>query len=504
MERSLVNLPAAASVVDYRHDLNGDSLVDVFVVFQRRIMIFFQDKSKGFPSAPDVEIGADEPIPTIYAQVGIGKVSDKPGDQLVFFGPEGVDYVSLGQIKDSKSQPVEPQILFSRQVAITAGPLLDICDGAMDLDHDGWSEITVPVGTGLEVYSRDTLGAYRPVAKIPMAVSAQQSTSLDTEQALLGSAILNTDDHSLVRLPPNRRNWHSVRYANSLVSSQTVALDYNQDGKIDFIAPGNIRLQSDNLSFPSVSSKAQSQISFSYVPHSTRNMLALQPNLADFNGDKIWDTYSVEVSAARLSPRTDIAISLGQANRMFSPQPDMVLRTRDFAYSDALPIGDLNGDGANDLGLFHLDFQASSANSQFKAYLRKGLDGDLRFYLWDKERNRFPDNHSFRFPVLVNYDIYGARQFFRQQVVINSDMDGDSRPDLVIKTGPQQFSVFRNTFPARPGFDTKPLTVVATSPTKFSSIHVSDLNGDKRGDVVVAGYIEGQDDRIIYSFYLSH
>ncbi len=110
----------------------------------------------------------------------------------------------------------------------------------------------------------------------------------------------------------------------------------------------------------------------------------------DFNGDGILDTFSVNTSTNKMSPRTDVSIFLGKPDRSFGKEADFVLRTRDFAYSEAIPIGDIDGDGCQDIALIHLDFQASSPSSQLKAYLRNGLDGELCFYLWDKRRNRFP------------------------------------------------------------------------------------------------------------------
>jgi hypothetical protein len=90
---------------------------------------------------------------------------------------------------------------------------------------------------------------------------------------------------------------------------------------------------------------------------------------------------------------------------------------------------------------------------------------------------------------------------FQQQVLINHDMDGDGLPDLVMKTGAQEISIFRNLGGGK-GFSQSPVDIIRT-PRRFSSIIVQDLNGDKRGDVIVSGYLESQDDRTIYTFFLS-
>jgi hypothetical protein len=330
-----------------------------------------------------------------------------------------------------------------------------------------------------------------------------QNTSLETEPSLLGSALFTQGEAagSNVITLPDVALWHSVQFSTVRYSLPSIVADYNMDRRLDFISANRIRFQDADGGYNSTNSDAFHRISSSYVPRESQNTLISVPNLLDFNGDGILDTYQVESTAAKLSPRTDISIFLGRHDRSFAEKPDMVLRTRDFAYSDSLPVGDINGDGAADLALFHLDFQPSSMQSQLKSYLRNGLEGDLRFYLWDKSKNRFPDTPAFKQPVLVNYEIYGARQFFHQQVTINQDMDGDGFPDLVLKTGAEEFSVFHNN--KGTGYASAAENVVSTTPTHFSALKTADLNGDKKGDVIVSGYLEGQDDRIIYSLYVS-
>ncbi|MGI8905145.1 MAG: FG-GAP repeat domain-containing protein [Candidatus Sumerlaeaceae bacterium] len=501
--RSAVNLPASTTAFEYSHDLDGDGRMDLLAIYQRRIMIFFQNNADAFPSAPDIEIGSEEPVPATYAQVSIGKVSGDPGEQILLIGPEGVDYVSVSELKGQPSHPVEPHNLIAKKLSITPGPTLDYSNAATDLDGDGKTDVVVPTFDHLEIFSADAEQKFTLRGRIPLTMRNEQTTKLATEPSLLGSSIFSGTFTGLVQTLPATDQWHAVQYAVNTVSLPVLITDFDRDTRMDVVQANRILYQQSAGRFTPVQSTIQSRIYSAIVPHENRNALVSQPNLVDFNGDGALDTFRVEVSAAKLSPRTDVSVYLGRPDRSLPEQPDMVLRTRDFAYSDALPVGDINGDGVLDIALFHLDFQASSASSQLKAYLRNGLEGDLRFYLYDKRRNRFPDSPSFTFPVIVSYDIYGARQFFRQQVVTNADMSGDGLADLVLKTGPQQFSVFTNTGPEKVGFAKAAAAVVPTNPTKFSSIAVAELNADKRGDVVISGYIEGQDDRIIYSMFLS-
>jgi len=501
-QKSAVNLPASITAFEVEHDLDGDGLNDAIAVYQRRVMVFFQTNDGKFPSAPDIEIGGEQPVPDKYTGVAVGKVSLERGKQLLLVGPRGVDAISFSSLRSGAQGPVQPKSLIQGDFSFTDKPELSYLNCATDMDGDGSLEIVLPRGDKLVVYASSDGAPYVETSSIPLPVKTSQVANLDSEPLLLGSAFFSQPGAGgNVRLLAEPGLWHSVRFATTRFTEPLLVTDYNQDRRMDILGSGFMMLQQDYETFDRVESSAYRKVVSAVVPHESRNVLVPAPNMTDFNDDKILDTYGVEVTAAKLSPRTDISVYLGRRDRSFPAEPSQVLRTRDFAYSDAIPVGDVNGDGAEDIALFHLDFQPSSMQSQLKAYLKNGLDGDLRFYLWDKKNNRFPDGPSFKQPVTVSYEIYGARQFFRQQVTINQDMTGDGLPDLVLKTGGTEFSIFENQ--KGEGFTRSPVAVVSTAPTQFSSLQTVDINGDGRGDVVISGFLPDQEDRIIYSLFTS-
>jgi hypothetical protein len=500
--KSSVNLPASTTAFEASQDLDGDGLNDAFAVYQRRIMVFFQTAEGSFPSAPDIEIGGEQPIPDRYAAVAIGKVSLEKGRHLLLIGPTGVDYVSFAALRSGDVGLVEPRNLISGTFSISVQPELIYLNCAVDMDGDGNHEIVLPGQSGLMVFSSADGAPFAKTSEVPLPMKTMQTTQLNSEPLLLGSAFFSQPGSGgNLRLLPESGVWHSVRYAITRFCEPMLMTDYNMDRRLDMLGTGIMKYQDAEGNFNQQAANVYQKIVSAVVPHESRNILVPAPNLADFNADGVWDTYSVEVTAAKLSPRTDISVFLGNRARAFPNEPSQVLRTRDFAYSDAIPVGDVNGDGAQDIALFHLDFQPSSMQSQLKAYLRNGLDGDLRFYLWDKKLNRYPDSPSFKHPVNVSYEIYGARQFFRQQVTINQDITGNGLPDLVLKTGGMEFSVFENQ--EGRGFSRTPTAVVSTAPTRFSSLQTMDLNQDGKGDVIISGYLEDQEDRVIYSLFTS-
>ena len=499
-ERSALNLPASCTAFETGYDLDGDGLRDVFAVFQRRILVFLQSRTGTIPSAPDLEIGSGQPIPETYAAVSVGKVTTQTGSQILFFGPKGVDSLAVSELRGSSETPVEPQPLIRRTLEMTAEPTLQYLGAAIDMDGDAKADVLLPVSDGMDVFRPDSAGNYKSAGRIKLPMQSLQWTSFRSEPALLGSFFFDDGGpQGMVQPPPRLDRWLGVQFIQEASSGPFLAADYDQDKRLDILTRSRIFHQTDRGEFTSAESGVFGQIASSLAVQKRR--LVAAPNLVDFNGDGILDTFQVSSSATKTSPRTDISVFLGKADRTFPAEPNFVLRTRDLAFSEVIPIGDVNGDGAQDVALINLDFQASSPSSQLKAYVKNGLDGRLCFYLWDKRRNRFPETYAFTHPILLNYQIYGTKQLLQQQIFINHDMDGDGLPDLVMKTGPMEISVFRNE--GGKGFSTKPIARINTAPTRFSSFRVEDLNGDKRGDVIVSGYADGQEDRTIYSFFIS-
>lgn len=501
--RSSINLPASTEAFETRFDLDQDGRKDAVAVFQRRVLVFFQAPDGRFSAVPDLEVGSGRPIPMDYAAVAIGKVTESPGLQLLLVGRAGVDYLTLTQLRGQGKEPVEPQSLLRREFDISSQSTLQFLDCVVDVDGDGRDDLVLPNSDLLEVYSRSKEGTYSRATSLNLPLKTIQRTSFDSEPVLLGSPLVEeTASREFVQTLPNPGNrWHAARFSVETASDPFIVSDLNHDKRIDFLFPQNLFVQDRSGSF-----QVERSLLFSRIHEALsvqdRNV-ATVPNLVDFNGDGIMDTYRIEASTTKMSPRTDVMVYLGRPDRSLPETPDSVLRTRDFAYSEILPMGDLNGDGAVDIALLHLDFQPSSASSQFKAYLKNGLNGDLRFYIWDKKRNRFPDGHAFSHPILVNYDIYGTRQLFRQQISIAQDMDGDAMADLVYKTGPDEVSVFSNEGGKKPRIASSPAAVLRTTPMRFSSLAAAELNGDGRGDLIVTGYIDGNDDRVIYSLFVS-
>lgn len=499
--RSSINLPAATTAFEPRFDLDGDKRIDLVAVFQRRVLVFFQKPDGTFPSAPDVEIGAGDPVPEDYAAVSVGRVEDGAEAQLLLIGPKGVDYLTVAQLRGQSSEPVAPKPLLRRNFSLSSGPALQFLDVATDMNGDGQPEILLPNSDQLEIYRRDDSGTFTLASRVTLPVQTLQRTHLRAEPDLLGTFYFEDEqERTMVRTAPRLDRWFGVQFGVEDYAEPFLVLDITRDGRLDLLTRSRLYVQDASGRFEGRPSGLYDQIATALVVQKRR--LVTAPNLVDFNKDGRLDTFAVQSSAQKMSPRTDISVYLGREDLSFAKEPNFVLKTRDLAYSDAVPVGDVNGDGFLDVALINLDFQASSASSQLKAYLRNGLDGRLCFYLWDNRRGRFPETYSFAHPVTLNYQIYGTRQLFQQQIYISGDADGDGRMDLILKTGPTEISAFLNQGGIK-GFGSRAWVRLDTAPVRFSGFEVRDLNGDSRADLVVSGYVEGQDDRTLYTFFVS-
>ena len=164
-----------------------------------------------------------------------------------------------------------------------------------------------------------------------------------------------------------------------------------------------------------------------------------------------------------------------------------------------LTLTDFDSDGDLDLMLLTLDFQGASARSHIKAFLRRGIEGNLECFLWEKDKG-YPSGPDFRLPVKIDYNGFMTEWDTLMKVIYDLDFSLDGNPDLCITQGQQRILVYRFLSPEK-GFQPEPMIDLKT-PDTIVSLRALDLNNDGIPDFLVRTFDTGLK-RYQWQIYLS-
>jgi hypothetical protein len=496
--RSAINLPASGTRFSWRHDVDGDGKRDLLIVSGDRLLIFQQSTGGEFSSDPtrSVKIPPDFPVvvPT-REQHGAPSL-------LILLGPGGIAELEAPLGSDPGFIPLVPRL--ERSFDITTGTTPMLADLAVDLNGDGVDELIIPFQDQLEILAlgpnriwelRDALNL--PTRSIRMASILPGVTALG---ARYFESVRLRSNPVLQPVAASDAGANFLTFGTASALPRILLVDWFGHRRIDVVTPTMVWQQGESGGFQPIRIPGSLQIRWS--ESALQNQLRCQVNLADFNGDNRLDTFQLETVDNSISPRTELEVFFARPDRTYGSRPDAVLRTRDISLSGLPALGDLDEDGVPDVCLPHLDLQASSASSQFRSFLKEGLQGELRFYCFDRERLRFPDAPTAAVPLTVNYEMFGAAQLFRPLYAFHRDLDGDRRPDLVMKSSASTFAVYRNRG-GRNGFDSRPFATMSVAPWNIADIEFVDLNADAVADIVATVYTPDSQRRLILALFVS-
>jgi hypothetical protein len=496
-ERSAINLPSASSQFHLLHDFNGDQRRDVLALSGDRVLIFFQSPSGSFPTDPSFSMA----VPGAYPVVTAARLEVTGRSSLLFLGPSGIIRQPVGEQGAVLKAGIE---IHSGPLDLTTGSRPLLVQLGVDLDSKGWDDLLLPFQDRLEVLSLDELGqlGLRDAANLPVVTARTASVlpGVDSLGARYFEAARLASEPAvrLLHLEPRGTNFLTASVTASL--PRTLLVDWDGSRRLNVVTPESIWSVNSGGRFEV--KRVPGSLQIQWAATALQNRVRTVANLADFNGDGRLDTFRIDTVSNRLSPRTELELYLARTDRTFGNRPDAILRTRDISLSAHPALGDMDGDGIPEVCLPHLDFQASSAASHFRTFLRDGLRGDLRFYSFDRQRSRFPEAPVAKVPITVSYEIFGAAQLFRPLYAFHGDFDGDGSPDLIAKNGAGSLAVFRNRGGKR-GFETRPYHTFSVDPLRVADLEVLDLNQDGLADVVATVYSAESQRRIILAFFVS-
>jgi hypothetical protein len=259
--------------------------------------------------------------------------------------------------------------------------------------------------------------------------------------------------------------------------------DLNGDGRLDIDgrppifqgSDGRFDLSSQSSSHSTYPEEEEPAASQDFAPwrHYMREDL-------DLNGDGIRDRLAILHPQTLLKdPETRLAVQILASDGkpvLFSQDE----RFKGFQWRQ--PLLDLDGDGALDLFLISIDFDLASVNAQVKAFLGKGLDGEIQVHFW-REGKGFDRKPDVRRRIRLVGDPRGLL-LARPKILYSEDLTGDGRPDLLVREAPCCLTLIPYV-PAERQYARSPAGTIRLPSDPLYDPAARDLNNDGKSDLLL-------------------
>ena len=441
----------------FNHDFNSDGWADVAELTGRELNVYL--------TAPNTYEAPPSPqwtfhLPEEIAVIGAARVSrGSRSAEWIGLSRSGIWKLSGGAgasagMGASAAMDAAFKLAVEAPFSLPAEfPAPKMSAIATDLNGDGVDEVLAPEAEGLGIWKRtDAVGRGSGFVRASLVASrggvnlfCQSMPSPDVLFPYL------PDQNLLPNLLPSvswtGRPWEmkSGRYGPAFKFSIE---DRDGDGLLDLTEfEGTTRLQ-----------QKTPELTFS-EPEGGKANFANYGDFtftADFDGDGKIDGLAVDGEQSLARPRTHIRFFRNRFPEPFPPSPDRQMTTGDFTFLPRrVPLVDFNNDGRLDMMLTQLHLNAPNAQSNLRAYFQKGLNIDLRVFLWDKAKGFFDERPAFIHALKFKYEIFGLISESDFPLVVDHDFNGDALPDLVTKESMDEVGLH----PQRPdnrGFEERP------------------------------------------------
>ncbi|MCD6386433.1 VCBS repeat-containing protein [Candidatus Sumerlaeota bacterium] len=387
---------------------------------------------------------------------------------------------------------------------------------AQDMNGDGREDLIVPSTEGLSVIYNIDPGRFI-LRTLPCHSIQKGRVSLRYRSFRLSERpILNELNwrfpwfgNGKKRLSAIGDSIFNLDYYTHTFSQSYFIFDKNKDGRMDVVCSSTLFLQLPDGSFKEqgkekVEEEFDLKLSILKKIGMPVNFWRTQTRVVDINGDNQREFIVSRETVSVFTPKTEIWIYRWEEVRdQKKPKPrwHFVLKGLPPEYgvltgSYSLPLIDLDGDGDLDLLLMRLNFQGASVRSHLKSFIRKGIEGKLQTFLWEKGKGY--KRPAFSVPIRIDYNAYLSYGDTLIKIIYDKDFDGDGKPDLCITEGRNKIKIFRF-LSAKKGYDTTPVGYLMTRyPIIF--VNTALLNNDRKQDLVVKTHNPEQDKNFLSIF----
>lgn len=444
-------------------DLDGDHLQDMVLISEPNLLLFYQDREKGFTEKPD-QVCRLESKPALVWPARLGAQAES----LLVMTSTGVTELNCA---DRNGPAQRRQIITQQTILPESGEGPAIARVPLSPQRkDKAPIILVPVGRDLQVWRRtDT---WQCAATLKDALE----TTIWAAQKELGYHRMARLTLSLGDLTGDQRDDILVR--TSLIPTCRYAVyAQNQDGLFG----------ADPL--------------FTWTGPWDWSWYAWVDINRDGHIDLIKSTALNEswLVPGMASPKVLVQIYSADEQGRIPAQPQQVFRKSDWI--DWVPLLDVDGDGYLDLVLGYSAFD--SREGLRKAFTAKQIDFALRLHFY-RPGTGFAEKPDCAASVVLNMNHlnvdlsgYSRRRYFETYLSLQGDFDGDGRKDLLVRDRADRISVYP--FVSRQAGFAKTAALWFDYADPIERLQVQDLNGDRHSDLILRS-----DKKDAFRVFISH
>jgi hypothetical protein len=426
------------------HDYNHDGLADVIMVSGRKLNFYNQNPNNHFSNIPDRVL--DLPFP--YSYYDFRNEGDE--EEISLLSPAGIDSIQF--TGDGFTTPPKKTILKRSLRVYPENSEVHFSDFFQDLDGDGTDDLFLPEDNFLCVYFADNLTS--PVLMIPQEerfnfFRYEKYDIISPHHIRFGMWRYQGIGWCTIEKPGKpgetkiitQKQTYILSTEKKFITKENLESDSNDEDR-DF------EIDEDTFHYDHI----------------------------DFNRDDKRDRVEIETKEGSFAPKTIVRIYLRGEDGHLSKKADQIITAGAVIPSwRKSPFDDVDGDGDQDLILLNLNFHGASLESNLKVFLKKGLSGELDFYLWNDESG-YPKYPSFSLPIQLKWEIFNYFTPTEDYFYTGQDFTGDGKPDILVKTGAGEFTLhpFIN---EKEGFHKKALYVFQI-PGKCEKFNLLNLNHD--------------------------